>query len=203
VQVARVGSAENAGLSGRTVQEIAVRWGVPPEAAVVRLLLEENAEVGAVYFSLSPEDVAAIMASGFVAVGSDGLALSAIEDRDQTPHPRSYGTFPRVLGQYVREQRLLPLPLAIHKMTGLPASRMGLPDRGHIRPGCAADLVLFDPATVRDRADFQNPHQYATGIEYVAVNGCLVIERGEPTGKRPGRVLRRGTPLASRGARRP
>jgi N-acyl-D-amino-acid deacylase len=194
VQVARVGSAGNAALSGRTVQEIAGRWGVPPEAAVTRLLLEEKAEVGAVYFSLSPEDVAAIMVSDIVAVGSDGLALSAAEDRDQAPHPRSYGTFPRVLGQYVREQRRLSLPLAIHKMTGLPSSRMGLSDRGRIRPGHAADLVLFDPATVRDRADFQDPHRYATGIEYVAVNGSLVIERGQSTGRRPGRVLHRDTP---------
>jgi N-acyl-D-amino-acid deacylase len=194
VQVARVASAGNAGLSGRSVQEIAGRWGVPPAAAVVRLLLEEKAEVGAVYFSLSPEDVAAIMVSDIVAVGSDGLALSASEDRDQAPHPRSYGTFPRVLGRYVREERLLSLPLAIHKMTGLPSSRLGLPDRGLIRPGYAADLVLFDPTTVRDRADFQDPHRYATGIEYVAVNGSLVIERGQPTGKRPGRILRRGGP---------
>jgi N-acyl-D-amino-acid deacylase len=191
VQVARVGSAGNAGFSGRTVQEIAGQWGIPPAAAVVRLLLEEKAEVGAVYFSLSPEDVAAIMVSDIVAVGSDGLALSAAEDRGQVPHPRSYGTFPRVLGQYVREQRLLSLPLAIHKMTGLPSSRLGLSDRGHIRPGYAADLVLFDPATVRDRADFQDPHQYATGIEYVVVNGRPVVRSGQLTGERPGQVLRR------------
>ena len=190
VQVARVGSAGNAGLSGRTVQEIASRWGVSPETAVVRLLLEERAEVGAVYFSLSPEDVAAIMVSSFVAVGSDGQALSAEEDQGQATHPRSYGTFARVLGEYVRERRLLSLPLAIHKMTGLPASRMGLSDRGHIRPGCAADLVLFDPATVRDRADFQDPHQYAAGIESVFVNGRPVVRNGQLTGERPGQVLR-------------
>ena len=194
VQVARVGSAANAALSGRTVQEIASAWGLPPAATVIRLLLEEKAEVGAVYFSLSPEDVAAILVSDLVAVGSDGQALSAAEDRDQALHPRSYGTFPRVLGRYVREQGRLSLRLAVHKMTGLPSSRLGLSERGHLRPGAAADLVLFDPTTVRDVADFQDPHRYPTGIGYVFVNGRPVVRSGQVTGERPGQVLRR--PLA-------
>jgi len=194
VKVAHVGSPRNASLSGMTLAQIAALWTVPPEAAVIRLLLEEQAEVGAVYFSLSSEDVAAIMASDQVAVGSDGLGLSAIEDRDQATHPRSYGTFPRVLGRYVREQRLLSLPLAIHKMTGLPARCLGFRDRGVIRPGCAADLTLFDPATILDRADFQEPHAYCAGVEHVFVNGRLVVRNGQPTGEASGRVLRRLSP---------
>jgi N-acyl-D-amino-acid deacylase len=194
VKVAHVGSPRNASLSGRTLAQIAALWKAPPEAAAIRLLLEEQAEVGAVYFSLSPEDVAAILASDQVAVGSDGLGLSAAEDRDQATHPRSYGTFPRVLGRYVREQRLLSLPLAIYKMTGLPARRLDLRDRGVIRQGCAADLTLFDPATVLDRADFQDPHTYCTGVEHVFVNGRLVVRNGEPTGETSGRVLRRLSP---------
>jgi N-acyl-D-amino-acid deacylase len=191
VKVAHVGSPCNASLSGKSLAEVAAQWNAPPEAAVIRLLLEERAEVGAVYFSLSAEDVAAIMASDQVAVGSDGLGLSAAEDRDQATHPRSYGTFPRVLGRYVREQRLLSLPLAVYKMTGLPARRLGFRDRGGIRPGCAADLTLFDPATIRDRAEFQDPHAYCAGVEHVFVNGRLVVRDGQPTGEASGRVLRR------------
>jgi N-acyl-D-amino-acid deacylase len=191
VQIAHVGSPRNAGLSGRTLAQVAALWHAPPEAAVIRLLLEERAEVGAVYFSLSPEDVAAIMASDQVAVGSDGQGLSAAEDREQATHPRSYGTFPRVLGRYVREQHLLSLPLALYKMTGLPARRMGFTDRGLVHTGWIADLVLFDPAAIRDRADFQDPHQYGAGVEHVFVNGRAVVKDGQPTGEASGRVLRR------------
>lgn len=191
VQIAHVGSPRNAGLSGKRLPQVAAPWGVAPEAAVVRLLLEEQAEVGAVYFSLSPEDVAAIMGSDQVAVGSDGQGHSAAEDRGQATHPRSYGTFPRVLGCFVREQHLLSLPLALYKMTGLPAHRMGFADRGLVRPGWVADLVLFDPATIRDRADFQDPHQYSAGVEHVFVNGRVVVRNGQPTGETSGRVLRR------------
>ena len=147
--------------------------------------------MGAVYFSLSPEDVAAIMASDQVAVGSDGQGLSAAEDREQATHPRSYGTFPRVLGRYVREQHLLSLPLALYKMTGLPARRMGFTDRGLVHTGWIADLVLFDPAAIRDRADFQDPHQYGAGVEHVFLNGRAVVKDGQPTGEASGRVLRR------------
>jgi N-acyl-D-amino-acid deacylase len=105
------------------------------------------------------------------------------------PHPRSYGTFPRVLGEYAREQRLLSLPQAVHKMTALPAQRLGLRDRGVIRPGARADLVLFDPRTVMDQATYDDPHRYPVGIDHVLVNGRFVIKDGQHTGSLPGRVL--------------
>src|SRR4029077_18214648 len=105
------------------------------------------------------------------------------------PHPRSYGTFPRVLGEYAREQRVLSLPQAIHKMTQLPARRLGLKDRGVVTVGARADLVVFDARKVADRATYQEPHQYPAGIEHVLVNGRFVIKDGKPTGSLPGRLL--------------
>jgi N-acyl-D-aspartate/D-glutamate deacylase len=106
-----------------------------------------------------------------------------------SPHPRSYGTFARVLGRYVREQRVIPLEEAVRKMTSFPAARLGLSDRGLVRPGVKADITVFDPATVADRATFENPHQYAVGISTVIVNGQVAFENGAMTDARPGRVL--------------
>ena len=117
--------------------------------------------------------------------------MNAAGDGAEATHPRSYGTFPRVLGHYVRDERLLPLATAIHKMTGLPASRLGFTDRGIIAPGYVADLVLFDPATITDRATYADPHRYATGITHSLVGGRPVIRDGRLTGDRPGRVLRK------------
>ena len=117
------------------------------------------------------------------------------------PHPRGYGTFPRVLGVYVRERGVLTLPQAVHKMTGQPAARLGLRDRGVLREGAYADLVVFDPATVADRATFEAPHAYPAGIPWVVVNGAVAVAAGEYAGVRAGRVLRRGpdgVPVARR-----
>jgi N-acyl-D-amino-acid deacylase len=123
-------------------------------------------------------------------IGSDGSALATSGEMSAgKPHPRSYGTFPRVLGEYVREQRVLTLPEAVHKMTGLPARRLGLRDRGQIRVEARADLVVFDPRRVADQATYDDPHRYAVGVEHVLVNGSLVIKDGEHTGSLPGRVL--------------
>jgi N-acyl-D-aspartate/D-glutamate deacylase len=107
------------------------------------------------------------------------------------PHPRTYGTFPRVLAKYVREERLLSLEEAVKKMTSLPAGRVGISDRGALREGLFADIVVFDPATIRDKATFDDPHQYPEGIEYVIVNGVPAVENGRLTGARAGRVLRK------------
>ncbi|HEY6008574.1 MAG TPA: D-aminoacylase [Geobacteraceae bacterium] len=194
-------SARNRRLSGETVAAIAELWACPPEEAVVRLILEEGGNVGAIFFSMVEEDVATILADPRVAVGSDGHALNAAEDGLEPTHPRSYGTFARVLGRYVREEGLLPLAAAIHKMTGLPARRLGFTDRGIIAPGYAADLVLFDPATVADRATYAEPHRYATGAVHSLVDGQPVMWDGRLTGERPGRVLRKVPPtLAGGGA---
>ncbi|HWU37149.1 MAG TPA: amidohydrolase family protein, partial [Candidatus Acidoferrum sp.] len=191
VLIASLGSSGSAGLSGKTISQIAALWNCPAEEAVIRLLLREKATAMAVYFSLSAKDVETIMASEQVAVGSDGQGMNAEEDAATTTHPRSYGTFARVLGEYVRKQGVLSLPAAVHKMTGLPAVRLGFRERGLLKPGAAADLVLFDPSKVQDRADFQNPHQYPTGIVHVWVNGVLAVKDGRLTGNAPGRVLRK------------
>ena len=120
-------------------------------------------------------------------IGTDGFAPKPGEG---SPHPRCYGTFPRVLGRYVRERKLMPLETAIHKMTALPAGRVGLHDRGTVTPGARADLVAFDPDTVIDQATFEKPHQYATGVDHACVNGVQVVRDGTHTGATPGRALR-------------
>jgi N-acyl-D-aspartate/D-glutamate deacylase len=189
--VSNCGPGQNRQLSGLTVGAIAKGWGLTPEEGVRRLLVEENGLVGAIFFSMSEEDVTLIMADSLVAVGSDGHGLDAAADGGETTHPRSYGTFPRILGRYVRESKVLSLETAIRKMTSLPASRLGFTDRGLIRPGFVADLVLFDPATIKDLASYRDPHHYAQGVVHLLVGGELVIHEGKLTGRRPGRVLRK------------
>jgi N-acyl-D-aspartate/D-glutamate deacylase len=124
-------------------------------------------------------------------VASDGSALAPYGKvaAGSYPHPRNYGCFPKVLGEFVRERRLVTLEEAVRKMTSLPATRFGLQDRGILRPGAAADITVFDPATVADKATFSQPQQYPEGIVYVIVNGQVVVERGQHTGRRPGQVL--------------
>jgi N-acyl-D-amino-acid deacylase len=191
IVIAEINSEKNMELSGKNISQIAELWHCPPEIAVMRLLQEEKAGVRAVYFSLSDEDVAAILSSDQVSVGSDGMGMNAEEDSRKSTHPRSYGTFPRILGVYARERGTLSMVKAIHKMTGLTADRLRLKNRGLIRPGFAADLVLFDPLTVQDRSTFDHPHQYATGVVYTWVNGCPIVREGILTGNTPGRVLRK------------
>ncbi len=194
VMVSNVRSLRNRGLSGQTIARIASSWGCLPEEAVVRLILEEEGSVGAIFFSMAEEDVATILADPQVAVGSDGHGLNAAEAAGEATHPRSYGTFARILGRYVREKKVLTLASAVRKMTGLPAGRLGITDRGLVRPGFAADLALFDPAAVGDPADYADPHRYATGMVHLLMDGEPVIWNGVYTGNRPGRVLRRNQP---------
>jgi N-acyl-D-amino-acid deacylase len=167
-------------LSGLDLREAAARLGCGVEEAVDRLL-----PAGAVYFSMSEEDVRAILAFPDTMVGSDGLP------HDVHPHPRLWGTFPRVLGRYARDEGLFPLEQAVRKMTGLTADRFGLRDRGRIAAGLAADLCAFDPATVIDTATFEAPTTAAAGIRLVVCNGVVTWDDG-PTGARPGKALRRG-----------
>jgi N-acyl-D-amino-acid deacylase len=190
VMVTSLAHQEAPELSGQTLARIASAWNLAPAAAVQRLLLREQGQVGAVYFSISEQDVCTIMRSPLVAVGSDGRGLRAGGAGEAT-HPRSYGTFPRVLGRYVREQQLLSLEAAVHKMTGLTARQFGLRDRGGIAPGMVADLVAFDPLTIRDLSEFSQPHQYAQGVEYLFIKGIQVIAKGALTGNAAGSVLRR------------
>jgi N-acyl-D-amino-acid deacylase len=191
VQIASLGAPKNMSASGHTLSWLAGEWNTSPQQAAVRLLLEENAAVGAVYFSLSEDDLNAIMSSDIISVGSDGRGLDPEGEAGRPTHPRSYGTFPRVLGLFARDKKILPLPTAVYKMTGLPASRVGFTDRGTIKPGLAADLVLFNPETINDKADFHQPHQYPEGIKGVWVAGQSADIDGRLTGQRLGRVLRK------------
>jgi N-acyl-D-aspartate/D-glutamate deacylase len=177
---------------GRRLAEIARTWSVPPAEAAFRLIEAERGRAYMILFQLDEADVRRVLAHPAVMIGSDGSALATTGELGRgTPHPRSYGTFPRVLGRYARDERVLSLEQAVWKMTGLPASRLGLADRGVIRVGARADLVAFDPRTVADRATYEAPHQYPDGIRHVLVNGRVVIRDGEHTGALPGRVLRR------------
>jgi dihydroorotase/N-acyl-D-amino-acid deacylase len=189
VQFSRVGFDRT--LEGKTLKDWADRRSLAPtpeNGAALVLEAVRRGGANAIYHVLDEGDVARIMQHPQTMIASDGR-LS--RPGDGHPHPRAYGTFPRVLGRYVREQRLLPLPLAVHKMTGLPAARLGLRDRGVLRAGAMADVVVFDGATVRDQATFEAPHQYPVGIPTVIVNGVVAVDGGVPTGARAGRVLRR------------
>jgi N-acyl-D-aspartate/D-glutamate deacylase len=139
-----------------------------------------------VFHAISEEDVVRIMRHPASMIASDG---DIIVFGRAAPHPRSYGTFARVLGEYVREQKVISLEEAVRKMTSVPAQRVGLQDRGLIRPGMKADIAVFDPARVRDLATFEQPHQYAEGFSYVLVNGEVVVEGNRVTDARPGQVL--------------
>ena len=158
------------------------------------ILLEEHGSVSTVYAHHTEDDMKTALVQPWCSVGSDGSAY-AIEGplRRGNPHPRNFGTFPRVLGVYVREQGLLRLEDAVRKMTSLNAAKVGLRDRGLLRPGDFADIAVFDPQTVIDRSTYTEPFQYSEGIEYVIVNGQLVLDRGKHTGAHPGRALRRNS----------
>ena len=174
----------NTAYENRTIKDLATQRGISPVEMYIRIIREGNAantEAAVIGQSMVERDIRAFYERPWVMVASDG----GIGSR----HPRGAGTFPRVLGLYVREKKWLTLPEAIRKMTSLPAQRLGWKDRGVLREGAFADLVLFDPATVIDRSTFQNPFELPTGIEKVFVNGSLVWDAGKPAGARPGRVL--------------
>jgi N-acyl-D-aspartate/D-glutamate deacylase len=159
------------------------------------LLIEEGGSVSTVYDHHTEKDMNLAMVQPWCSIGSDGLAYATEGPlRRGHPHPRSFGTFPRVLGVYVRQQGLLRLEDAVRKMTSQNAAKLGLRDRGLLRPGEAADITLFDPERVLDRATYTEPFQYSDGIEYVVVNGQIVLDHGKHTGARPGRALRRNLP---------
>lgn len=176
-------------LEGMTIASIADEMGVEPSEAILRLY--EQADAPIIGRGMAEEDVELIAGTEFICVGSDGSSLRAKGPLSAgKPHPRSYGSFPRFLGQMFREKGIVSLEEAIRKMTSLPASRLGLTHRGRIAPGYAADIVIFDPDTVEDRATFTDPHEYPVGIRDVFVNGIAAVSNEKPTGATPGRVLR-------------
>lgn len=178
-------------LTGRTLAEVAAMRGTTPEETAIDLVIEDDSEVSTIYFTMSEENVRLQIALPWMSFGSDG-ASQAPEGvfLQASPHPRAYGTFARLLGRYVRDERVIPLEEAVRRLTSLPADNLHLAGRGRLVPGCLADVVVFDPSTIRDHATFERPHQYATGVEHVWVNGVQVLEAGEHTGALPGRVVR-------------
>jgi N-acyl-D-amino-acid deacylase len=192
VQVTGVAAASLAWAVGRRLGELAAERSVEPYALLLDIMTTDRAATRMVGFGMSEENVARKLAHPLAMVCSDGGAVSRA---DGSPHPRNYGTFPRVLGRYCRELNVLPVEVAIRKMTSMPADRLRLNDRGRIAEGLAADFVAFDPQTVADRATFADPHQFPVGVPHVIVNGAFVIRDGAHTGARPGRAARPVTPL--------
>jgi N-acyl-D-amino-acid deacylase len=175
---------------GRSIAEIAMDEGKDPLEAVFDLIVVSDGQVECVCFGQLEDNVRILMRHPLVVVGSDGDAVAPYSVLAQSkPHPRYYGTFPRVLGRYVREEKVLSLEEAVKKMTSITAERFGLTDRGVIREGAWADLVLFDAQTVADKATYTDPHQYPVGIPDVIVNGVVVVDQGQHTGALPGQVL--------------
>lgn len=179
--------------AGRSIAELARGEGVEAIDLVCDLLEADAGATFVVVCSIDEADVQALLRSPAVLVGSDGRSVAPDSVAGQgRPHPRFYGTFPRVLGHYARDLGLLKLPEAVHKMTGAPARILGVVERGLLREGYWADITVFDPVTIIDRATYDAPHRYPAGIGTVLVNGTIVVDAGEHTGTRPGRVLRRG-----------
>jgi N-acyl-D-amino-acid deacylase len=178
-------------LTGKTLAEVARMRGKSPEETAMDLVVEDNSRVGTVYFLMSEDNVRRQVALPWMSFGSDAASLAPEEPFLQSnPHPRAYGNFARLLGRYVRDERVITLQEAVRRLTSLPASNLRIPDRGALRPGHFADIAIFDPATIADRATFQAPHQYAVGMRHVFVNGTQVLADGEHTGATPGRVVR-------------
>jgi N-acyl-D-amino-acid deacylase len=178
-------------LIGKTLQEVADERGTDPAETAIDLVIEDNSRVGVSYFMMSEDNVRRKVAQPWISFGSDAAAPAAEGVFLQSnPHPRAYGTFARMLGKYSRDEGVVPLHEAIRRMTSLPAINTGIRGRGLLAEGNFADVVVFDPDTVTDHATFEEPHQYATGIEQVFVNGVQVIRDGDHTGATPGRVVR-------------
>jgi N-acyl-D-aspartate/D-glutamate deacylase len=200
IQIAAVRPGADSSVQGKRLSEIARERGKDPWETFFALLLENRGSVFCFYHVMSEDDVRAAMRAPWTSFGTDapavrpeGLLARAL------PHPRAYGTFPRVLGRYVRDEKLLPLPEAVRKMTSLAALQLGIRERGTLKEGYFADLVAFDPVRVQDTATFERPHQFPRGIEYVVVNGVVEVEKERHTGKRAGRALY-GPGLEKRGS---
>jgi len=193
IQISTVAGEKNASFAGMRMDAIARAWRLSAPRAALRLLLEERLEVQAVFFAMNEDDVASVLSAEFVSIGSDASARALTGPTAVgVPHPRTFGCFPRVFGRYVRGRRTLELGEAIRRMTSLAADQFDIAERGRVRVGHYADLVLFDPETIVDTATYERPFSYPLGIDMVWVNGRAVVRDGETTGARPGRVLRGG-----------
>jgi N-acyl-D-amino-acid deacylase len=189
IALARARTEKNKQYEGKRIAEIAkLRGDKDPMDTCIDIMADEGGSVSGIFHTMSEDDVRKVMRLPWVAVASDGSAINL--DAPGVPHPRNYSTAVRVLGHYVRDEKVLTLPEAVRKMTSLPASILGLADRGQLKAGAAADVVIFDPATVGETNSFEKPKSYAKGVPYVVVNGVVVIDKGEHTGARPGKAIR-------------
>jgi N-acyl-D-amino-acid deacylase len=178
-------------LQGKTLAEIAHERGVSSEDAAIDLVIDDGSRVGVAYFDMSEGNLRRQVGLPWMSFGSDaeGAAPQGVF-LQYSPHPRAYGNFARVLGKYVRDEKLLSIQEAVRKLAALPADNLSLKDRGHLRVGAYADVVVFDPATIQDHATFDRPHQLSTGVSDVIVNGKVVLSDGVPTGVAGGRAVR-------------
>jgi N-acyl-D-amino-acid deacylase len=193
ILVTDTGSERNAGFAGYRLDEVAAHWRISPARAAIRLLVEEELRVDCAFFSMSEDDVAAVLTADFCCIGSDASARAFEGPTARgVPHPRTYGCFPRVFGRFVRGRPTLSTEEAVRRMTSLPADLFGIADRGRIALGAWADLVVFDPVRIADRATYERPFVPPEGLRDCFVNGMAVLRNGDYTGARPGRVLRGG-----------
>jgi N-acyl-D-amino-acid deacylase len=193
ILITDAGTERNAGFAGYRLDEVATHWRMSPARAAIRLLVEEELRVDCAFFSMTEDDVAAVLTAEFCCIGSDASAraFEGITARG-IPHPRTYGTFPRVFGRFVRGRPTFSMEEAVRRMTSLPADLFGIADRGRIERGRHADLVVFDHKTIVDRATYERPFVPPEGLRDCFVNGTAVLRNGDHTGARPGRVLRGG-----------
>lgn len=177
-------------LTGKTLADVAKMRRKDPIDTIMDLIAEDQSRIGTVYYLMSEENVRKELRKPWISFGSDEASQAPeLPFTKSNPHPRAYGNFARVLGKYVRDEKVLPMREAIHRLSGQPATNLGLDHRGFLKEGMFADVVVFDPATISDRATFDKPHQYAVGVKHVFVNGAQVIKDGEHTGAKPGRAL--------------
>ncbi|MDH5602428.1 MAG: amidohydrolase family protein, partial [Cyclobacteriaceae bacterium] len=178
-------------LTGKSLAEVANLWGMEPEETAIELVIRDDTRVGTVYFLMSEENVKKNIALSWLGFCSDSGSMAPEGVfLNSNPHPRAYGTFSRLLGKYVREEKVISLEEAVRKLTSLPATNMKLKRRGQLKEGFYADVVIFDATKIQDHATFEKPHQYATGMQHVFVNGVQVLKNGEHTNALPGRFVK-------------
>jgi len=177
-------------LTGKTLAEVARMRGKSPEETIMDLVADDESRVDTIYFLMSEDNIAKEMRQPWVSFGSDAQSMAPEPPfTKSSTHPRAYGNFARLLGKYVRDDKVLTLEEAVHRLSGLPATNLELDRRGFLKEGMFADVVVFDPATIADKATFEQPHQYSVGVRHVFVNGVQVLKDGEHTGAKPGRAL--------------
>jgi dihydroorotase/N-acyl-D-amino-acid deacylase len=176
---------------GKRLDAVAREMDTDWVTAAMDLVLADSSRVGTLFFLMSEDNVKLQLQQPWIKIGTDagGMDPDTAKARGQLAHPRAYGTYPKILGRYVRDEHVLPLEDAIRKMTSAVATRLSIPDRGVLRPGFYADIVVFDPEIINDRATYQDPHQISVGVKHVFVNGVEVVRDERPTGALPGRVV--------------